>query len=155
MKSGLGIVHFNTYIELSLWKRKITMFCEKHHIAFLALFGSILTPHFSRSSDVDVLVKFEKKHIPSLQPKVWIDFTKCVVYSGDFGTRSSGLRVVVSCRLLRCGYWDTHMAPREAVALQLTTLSRNAQIHFLLSTFTWQGPHTPCLISDRQPYYVF
>jgi predicted nucleotidyltransferase len=42
------------------------MFCEKYHINFLALFGSILTPHFSRSSDVDVLVKFEKRHIPSL-----------------------------------------------------------------------------------------
>lgn len=47
-------------------RKKITMFCKKHHIAFLALFGSILTPHFSPSSDVDVLVKFDKKHIPSL-----------------------------------------------------------------------------------------
>ena len=53
-------------LPVTINKRKITLFCEKHHIAFLALFGSILTPHFSRSSDVDVLVKFEKKHIPSL-----------------------------------------------------------------------------------------
>jgi predicted nucleotidyltransferase len=53
-------------LPLPIDKKKITMFCEKHHIAFLALFGSILTPHFSSSSDVDVLVKFEKKHIPSL-----------------------------------------------------------------------------------------
>ena len=53
-------------LPVTINKRKITMFCKKHHIAFLALFGSILTPHFSSSSDVDVLVKFEKKHIPSL-----------------------------------------------------------------------------------------
>lgn len=42
------------------------MFCKKHHIAFLALFGSILTPNFSTASDVDILVRFEKEHIPSL-----------------------------------------------------------------------------------------
>jgi hypothetical protein len=53
-------------LPVTINKKKITLFCEKHHIVFLALFGSILTPHFSRSSDVDVLVKFEKKHIPSL-----------------------------------------------------------------------------------------
>jgi len=53
-------------IPIQLNKRKITMFCKKHHIAFLALFGSILTPRFSPTSDVDILVKFEKSHIPSL-----------------------------------------------------------------------------------------
>jgi predicted nucleotidyltransferase len=47
-------------------KKKIVAFCKKHHIATLALFGSILTPHFSSKSDVDVLVKFEKNHTPSL-----------------------------------------------------------------------------------------
>jgi predicted nucleotidyltransferase len=46
-------------------KKKIVNFCEKHHIISLALYGSILTPHFSCKSDVDVLVKFEKKHTPS------------------------------------------------------------------------------------------
>lgn len=34
--------------------------------ATLALFGSILTPHFSSTSDVDVLVSFDSKHIPTL-----------------------------------------------------------------------------------------
>jgi uncharacterized protein len=47
-------------------KKKIAFFCQKHHITFLALFGSILTPLFSSKSDVDIVVKFEKKHIPSL-----------------------------------------------------------------------------------------
>ena len=50
----------------SINKEKIGAFCQKHHIASLALFGSILTPHFSPKSDVDILVKFEKKYIPSL-----------------------------------------------------------------------------------------
>ena len=50
----------------SINKKKIVAFCQKHHIASLALFGSILTPHFSPKSDVDILVKFERKHIPTL-----------------------------------------------------------------------------------------
>ena len=53
-------------IPLRINKRKISFFCKKHHVAFLALFGSILTSHFSSSSDVDILVKFERNHIPNL-----------------------------------------------------------------------------------------
>ncbi|MFI5334822.1 MAG: nucleotidyltransferase family protein [Chlamydiales bacterium] len=53
-------------LPISMNKRKITDFCKKYHIAYLALFGSILTPRFSHTSDVDVLVKFEKKHTPTL-----------------------------------------------------------------------------------------
>ena len=49
----------------SINQKKIGDFCKKHHITYLALFGSILTPKFSSKSDVDILVKFEKKHIPS------------------------------------------------------------------------------------------
>jgi predicted nucleotidyltransferase len=47
-------------------KEKIKSFCRKHHIVSLALFGSILTPSFSPSSDVDVLVQFNVQHTPSL-----------------------------------------------------------------------------------------
>lgn len=47
-------------------KPKIAHFCKKHHIISLALFGSILTSHFSSKSDVDILVKFERRHIPTL-----------------------------------------------------------------------------------------
>lgn len=53
-------------LPIRLQKSKIENFCKKHHIAYLALFGSVLTPHFTKKSDVDVLVKFEKKHIPHL-----------------------------------------------------------------------------------------
>lgn len=51
---------------LAINQKKIIAFCKKHHIESLALFGSILTSHFSSQSDIDVLVKFEKEHIPSL-----------------------------------------------------------------------------------------
>lgn|SRR3990167_8748324 len=51
---------------ISLKKDKIESFCNKHHVIYLAFFGSILTPNFTKESDVDILVKFEKKHIPHL-----------------------------------------------------------------------------------------
>ncbi len=53
-------------IPISLDDKKIRLFCEKHHIASLALFGSILTARFKDSSDVDFLVQFETNHTPSL-----------------------------------------------------------------------------------------
>lgn len=46
-------------------KKKINAFCKKYHIISLALFGSILTPRFQDSSDVDILVQFKKNHIPN------------------------------------------------------------------------------------------
>lgn len=48
------------------YKKKIEQFCLKHHISKLSLFGSILTSAFKKSSDVDFLVCFEKKHTPTL-----------------------------------------------------------------------------------------
>ena len=53
-------------LPIRLKKSKIQNFCKKYHIAYLALFGSVLTSSFTKKSDVDVLVKFEKKHIPNL-----------------------------------------------------------------------------------------
>jgi predicted nucleotidyltransferase len=53
-------------IPISLDKRKIERFCRKYHIVYLALFGSVLTSNFSKKSDIDILVRFEKRHIPHL-----------------------------------------------------------------------------------------
>jgi predicted nucleotidyltransferase len=55
-----------TQLPIPINKKKINECCQKHHITYLALFGSVLTSHFSASSDVDILVKFDKKHIPGL-----------------------------------------------------------------------------------------
>ena len=52
--------------SLPLNKEKIENFCRKNHIVYLALFGSVLTSQFTEKSDLDVLVKFEEKHIPHL-----------------------------------------------------------------------------------------
>ena len=53
----------NTKAELP--KDKIALFCKKHHIRKLSLFGSILRDDFESDSDVDVLVEFEFGHGPS------------------------------------------------------------------------------------------
>jgi predicted nucleotidyltransferase len=53
-------------LPIPINKKKIDACCKKYHITYLALFGSILTSHFTVSSDVDILVKFDKKHIPGL-----------------------------------------------------------------------------------------
>lgn len=45
---------------------KIRRFCLKNHIKKLALFGSVLTHHFRKKSDIDILVEFDSKHIPGL-----------------------------------------------------------------------------------------
>lgn len=52
--------------QISRFKKEIEYFCEKHHIFKLSLFGSVLTSAFKKSSDVDFLVSFEKKHTPTL-----------------------------------------------------------------------------------------
>lgn len=44
---------------------KIRKFCKVHHIEKLFLFGSVLTDKFNAKSDVDILVEFDKRHIPS------------------------------------------------------------------------------------------
>jgi len=54
---------FETLTELQ--KEKIALFCRKHHIQKLSLFGSILRDDFKSDSDVDVLVEFESGHVPS------------------------------------------------------------------------------------------
>ncbi len=45
---------------------KLETFCQKYHIAYLALFGSVLTAQFTKTSDIDVLVRFSKNHTPHL-----------------------------------------------------------------------------------------
>jgi uncharacterized protein len=43
---------------------QIEAFCQKHHIRYLAFFGSIMRDDFGPQSDIDVLVEFEPDHIP-------------------------------------------------------------------------------------------
>lgn len=46
--------------------KALAQFCQRHHIARLALYGSSLRGDFSASSDIDVLVEFEPGRVPGL-----------------------------------------------------------------------------------------
>ena len=52
--------------HLSIDRQAVSAFCRRHHIARLALFGSVLREDFGSESDVDVLVEFQAGHVPGL-----------------------------------------------------------------------------------------
>ena len=52
--------------RISVPRDRVAQFCRKHHIARLALFGSVLRPDFGADSDVDVLVEFDPGYVPGL-----------------------------------------------------------------------------------------
>jgi uncharacterized protein len=41
-------------------------FCRRHHIRKLSVFGPFLRYDFGPESDIDLLVEFDKEHIPGL-----------------------------------------------------------------------------------------
>ncbi|WP_017292837.1 nucleotidyltransferase family protein [Geminocystis herdmanii] len=53
-------------MSITIPKKSIVSFCEKHHIQKLSLFGSVLRSDFNEKSDIDVLVEFSSEHIPGL-----------------------------------------------------------------------------------------
>ena len=53
-------------VRIPLDQSKIAEFCRKRHIRRLSLFGSVLRDDFGPDSDVDVLVEFERGHVPGL-----------------------------------------------------------------------------------------
>jgi predicted nucleotidyltransferase len=52
--------------KISISPKKLAQFCGKYHIRKLAFFGSVLRDDFGPTSDVDILVEFEKGHTPGL-----------------------------------------------------------------------------------------
>lgn len=48
--------------KISIPKAEIELFCLKHHIVKLSLFGSVLREDFREDSDVDVLVELGPGH---------------------------------------------------------------------------------------------
>lgn len=53
--------------QIPIDRDALATFCRRHHIARLALFGSVLRPDFRPDSDIDVLVEFQHGHVPGLQ----------------------------------------------------------------------------------------
>jgi predicted nucleotidyltransferase len=52
--------------HVTIDREAVSAFCRRHHIARLALFGSVLRSDFTPNSDVDVLVEFQPGHVPGL-----------------------------------------------------------------------------------------
>jgi len=53
--------------HVSIDRAAVSAFCQRHHIARLALFGSVLHDDFRPDSDIDVLVEFQPGHVPGLK----------------------------------------------------------------------------------------
>jgi len=53
-------------LPINIDQASVRAICERYHVKKLALFGSILTDRFGPNSDVDVLVEFDRAHIPTL-----------------------------------------------------------------------------------------
>lgn len=51
-------------VEVS--RDRIKVFCTRHHIRRMMLFGSILREDFTATSDVDILVEFAPDAVPGL-----------------------------------------------------------------------------------------
>jgi predicted nucleotidyltransferase len=53
--------------RLGISDTAIADFCRRNHIRRLALFGSVLRDDYRWDSDIDVLVEFDRAHIPGLR----------------------------------------------------------------------------------------
>ena len=53
-------------MDIAVDDKTIAAFCRRHHIVKLSFFGSVLRDNFRPDSDVDVLVEFDRQHIPTL-----------------------------------------------------------------------------------------
>jgi predicted nucleotidyltransferase len=53
-------------LQNSMPKEKLEDFCKRNHIVKLSLFGSALRDELKPDSDIDILVEFDKKHMPGL-----------------------------------------------------------------------------------------
>ena len=53
-------------VQIEIPTDEIAVFCRRHHIRWLALFGSVLREDFAPTSDVDIVVEFEPGQVPGL-----------------------------------------------------------------------------------------
>jgi predicted nucleotidyltransferase len=51
-------------MKIAVPKEEIVQFCKHNHIRRLAFFGSVLREDFKDTSDIDILVEFEKGFVP-------------------------------------------------------------------------------------------
>ena len=53
-------------LQIEVDREGIREFCHRHNITRLAFFGSVIRDDFGPGSDIDVLVAFDPRHVPSL-----------------------------------------------------------------------------------------
>jgi predicted nucleotidyltransferase len=53
-------------LQIGIPKAWLEGFFEKNHIVKMSLFGSVLSDQFKETSDIDILIEFEPKHVPGL-----------------------------------------------------------------------------------------
>ena len=53
-------------LPIAMPREQLAVFCRRHGIRKLSLFGSILRNEFRPDSDIDVLVEFEPGRVPGL-----------------------------------------------------------------------------------------
>lgn len=52
--------------KIRIPKAWLEKFCMDNHIVKMALFGSVISDHFTETSDIDILVEFDPKYVPGL-----------------------------------------------------------------------------------------
>lgn len=52
-------------LPIAIPKQALQQFCDRHQIAKLSLFGSVLRSDFTEQSDIDCLVEFEASYTPT------------------------------------------------------------------------------------------
>ena len=68
--------------HIAVDKERIAVFCRKHRVRRLALFGSVLREDLRPDSDVDVLVEFDPESVPGLFGVARMERDLSVIFSG-------------------------------------------------------------------------
>jgi predicted nucleotidyltransferase len=68
--------------DFKVMRDKIALFCQKHSIKKLAIFGSALRDTFGPESDIDILVEFLPNNIPTLFDMAGMELELSNIFSG-------------------------------------------------------------------------
>lgn len=68
--------------QIALDRQKVEVFCRKHGIRRLSLFGSVLRTNFQFDSDVDVLVEFDSGYTPGMLGIVRLEKELTSIFGG-------------------------------------------------------------------------
>jgi len=69
-------------------RAELETFCRKNHITKMSLFGSALRDELKPGSDIDILVEFDKNHMPGLFDisRMEIELSEVIVRKVDLRT---------------------------------------------------------------------